>query len=662
MLEFVRRGGWLLVLTLALGVPVVCAEETPTSVVDWLRERGEDASFEARGRLFVDHFPGEHYQGTVEQNMRLLDVLRGARDRLPPRADPAVQTGPGPKPSTGRFTAAGHGWRVTLDRAPQVLRLDVPERVAWANEAGRREEPVLPTLPLPSAGPLFVSAAALGVKAKQFDDGLYAAVELATRSGAGNLLGRGWLLETLRRALVRVKASDRGAAVVCAARDYGQGRHGDPLPDALRAAVVREKAAFVRDPLRSKPLGFYTWSPVLGRIFRQDRMLQTGLTSPDELTSVAAALRADPNALATYRRMLRLAARLTNPLVHPDVLQPPTERAPSRRTPYSILPASRSHEVELAERLWALGVPEGANLFDELIPRVRDGSLSLAPRENSGWYDHQTWALEPLLLPEAQPEAERLAFTQGYKDHLEELFKGLLALTRETHVKQVHMGLCGACAPPPQIHVGPALSVEPLATHYRRRADAYRFVRDVLEEAFGSSTLRTLHRLTRDGPVGVDLDSELDLMTRLFDGAAETALQEIGSSQAGTSAQTEADRAVFRTWRALAATDPDVAQDCRMMVPVFHDLERRKTKVWVFLGWRTAPLGISYDVQPRVVSWERLEGASEQRPEVRFSGQSAEVAYPVVAEVYVSRLLDRSALRAHCDRHKTRSAILAALR
>jgi hypothetical protein len=654
MQGFGRRGVGLLVLALGLlaASPAVRGEEAPTSVVDWLHAAGRDASFEARTRLFEARFPGEAYAGRAEQNVRLLEALRGGNAPDPARG-PAAGT---PAAPPTRHTVSGHGWRVTFDRGTQVLQLDVPERVTWEQRPGRREDPVLPTLPTPATGSLFVSAALLGVKAKQFDDGLYAAVEVASRAGHGGLVGKHPLLEMLRRTLVQ-GAAGRGAAVVCAARDYGSGRHGDPLPDALRAAVQREKAAFERSPLRSKPIGFYTWSDELFRVFRQDRMLQSGLTAREDVEAVAAALRAEPWQEAAYRKHLRLAARLTNPLVGPDVLQPPTARGP-----HHVLPPSRSHETELAKRLWGQSVPEGANLFEELIRRVRDGSLSLAPRADSGWYDHQTWALEPLLSPEAQPEAKRLAFTQGYRDHLEALFKGLLALTRETHVKQLENPMAGACQPPPTIHVGTGLTVEPLATHYRRRADAYRFVREVLEEAFGEGALASMRRLTIDGPVGVDLDTELDLMTRLFDGAAETALIEIGSSDADGTARGAAARAVFATWRALAGSDPDVVRDCRMMVPVFYDLERRKTKVWVFLGWRTLPLTISYVTLPEVVSWERLPGASEERPELGFFGQTQEIAYPVVAEVYVAELLDRRALRALCDRHETRTAILAALR
>jgi hypothetical protein len=49
-------------------------------------------------------------------------------------------------------------------------------------------------------------------------------------------------------------------------------------------------------------------------------------------------------------------------------------------------------------------------------------------------------------------------------------------------------------------------------------------------------------------------------------------------------------------------------------------------------------------------------------PPVEFSGERHEFAVPVMAEVYVSRLLDRDEFRRHCDRHRTRDAILESLR
>ena len=104
-------------------------------------------------------------------------------------------------------------WLIRLDLAGQVLRLEVPESfVGWG---GRRvnSEPLLPTLPTADTGP--VSAAALLLKAKQFDDGLYAAADLAAQRGAGRFAGKAALLRSLAETLAAGlhDAADRKSVV-----------------------------------------------------------------------------------------------------------------------------------------------------------------------------------------------------------------------------------------------------------------------------------------------------------------------------------------------------------------------------------------------------------------------------------------------------------------
>ncbi len=173
-------------------------------------------------------------------------------------------------------------------------------------------------------------------------------------------------------------------------------------------------------------------------------MLQSPM-EPADARSVIEALASSPASLAIYRRMLRCYERLTNAYAYPD-LRPMLEPSPAApgKEPVYFLPPSRAHETDLAKRLWGqTGVPEGANLMDRLIEEVQAGRLSLEPTATSGWYDRQTWSLEPLLRPDATPEAAHLNLGKNYRAYLVELFKGLLALTRETHVKQLDMGARG---------------------------------------------------------------------------------------------------------------------------------------------------------------------------------------------------------------------------
>jgi hypothetical protein len=139
---------------------------------------------------------------------------------------------------------AGPGWHIRLDLAPQVLSLSMFEETILRGG----ERPLVATCPATG----FVSASMLAVKAKLFDDGLYAAAEIAAQSGKATLL----------RALIDVAPRIRAAAWL--------GGLDTPLsPEARRLTN-----AFLADDLASKPLGFYTWSDQLSRIFQQDRLLQ----------------------------------------------------------------------------------------------------------------------------------------------------------------------------------------------------------------------------------------------------------------------------------------------------------------------------------------------------------------------------------------------------
>jgi len=518
-----------------------------------------------------------------------------------------VPTPPAPPGGVTR-NLRGDGWHVRLDLAPQVLSLAIPKETTWRED----EESLAPTCPVSHD---FVSASMLAVKAKLFDDGLYAAAEIAAQPDKAKLL---------------VALVDVAPPIAAAARLGG-------MDVPLSADARRLTDAFLADELASKPLAFYSWSDPLRRIFQQDRLLQWELT-PADAGALIAALDADPTLSVAYANYLDVVSRLTNPFVagKPDLRRPGGAW---------FFPPSRSHESELAARLYGdKPIPDGFSLADEMVRRLRAGSLRLDPTDTSGWYDLQTWALEPLVLLDKMPEGARLTANSRYREQLEELFKAILSLTRETHVKQLEIARIGANGggqPDGEVVVWvvPELTVEPVRTYYQRRAQGYEFVRQVLES---SGRLTTMRRLTPGGPVSRSLDEELADMTALFRGAAAVAGHELGMGLA-----TDAEASGFRRW----AQSPDIAEDVRMMVPVFYDLGRRKTKVWAILGWATRRLVVSFETPPAA---QVLEG----RVTIRLGSIYREIAYPVFAEAYVSRLLDRDEFRAHCDRYKTRDRIL----
>lgn len=553
------------------------------------------------------------------------------------------------------------GYHVQLDLARQVVGIEIPEDQDIGSR-GSNEAPISPTLKGISGK--FISGSVLSQKAKQFDDGLYAAIELAAQNGLGRFRGKGPMLQAIAKALATLESvkPESPPAIVLAA-----GRLGNPkilIPAPAEAAVKATITSFLGDPLRSKPIGFYTWTPALGAIFRQDRMLQSELKGSAEIQTLARLIHANPEARATYEAYLSLTSRMTNPLTTDSLEGRLKQLDQGRISPperkLAFFPASRAHETDLILRLYGnRPIPEGFRLVDEMVKRIQGGTLDLRPSRDSGWYDYQTWALEPLVIPERMPEASHLRTEPSYRKQLLELFKGILALTRETHIKQLSIPAAGAAPPgqePATIHIAPELAAEPLPTYYLRRGESYRFIRSVLEDTFGPETLRQIHRETASGAVATDLATELEQMQGLFLGASATVSQQLGMANEG-------DRASFQRWADSVASDPDLTKDARMMVPVFFDRGRNQTKVWVFLGWSQRPVHLWF-VTPPSVEVTRNGRKVDLKREVKldFEPRYHSLPYPVTAEVYVTRILDRDEFRRHCDRHQTRAMILENLR
>ena len=603
----------------------------------------------------------------------LGDLVRSVLRHAPDSGAPVTP----PSEVPGKRIVEAQGFRIELDLASQMLAVEAPPD-DWP-DARKAGEPVLAATlgQLHLKGP--VSAAVLAQKAKIFDDGLYAAVEVAAQEGAGCHAGKAALLGSLARSLSSAggdMAGDAGAVLLGAAR-LGEVALPD-LPAPVEALVQHATEVFLAKELHSKPIGFYTWSGRLASIFQQDRMLQTPLRSgasqaPRECEEIAAlveALRGDSSARAIYERHLGLVSRLTNPYAAPDLrylLEARDRGAAQEPVPgTAFFPASAAHETEIAKKMFGdVPIPDGFVLANEMIRRIRSGELDLAPRPVSGWYDYQTWALEPLVVPERMAEGARLQLGFQYRILLLELFKGLLTLTRETHVKQLEGALCGMAGgvwKGPPIIIAPELSAEPLATFYLRRALGYGFVRRVLREAFGIEALEHMHRLTAEGPRSESLGEELADIERLFIGAHVTVARQLGMAPdeaAGEFADEYASR--FEAWSRKQGQDPDLGQDVRAMVPVFYDRGRGKTKVWAFLGWSQKLVVVSFARPPQATVVDRRGRPVAKHPAIMWGSLDADLAFPVMAELYVDRILNRAEFRRLCDECRTRKEILRRL-
>ena len=565
------------------------------------------------------------------------------------------------------------GWLVNQSEA--VIRLDVPlikpdrdQHLTWLYPSysaamGADREPLLPSVNL------------IDGKAKQFDDGLYATIDLALFRGvADKLPGH---LDLIERLLAKVEGNRPAAAYLAAGLTLG-GRETKVANDSKRMAYIRE---FLNSPERSKPIGFYTWNENLKRCWAFMRFFQEPLPETDAVVvDLVKVMRADPALAAECQQAARFFAKLTNPLMGltvgdlagDDASIHKSIRADSRPdgvvssdATVSLFPSSTSRETELFNRLFPLGVPDGVDLMKELIRRIRSGEVDLTPRENGGWYDHQVHALETMLLPERGEEHHKLLLTKPYKKRMLEAFQALITKRRETHVRQLAPAKALA-APLPQ-SVSPRLRVEPCPSFYLRTARSYSFLQTFLMASLGEEVLQQLHGLRKEGERPDDLATELSAQRDLFYGLYLVSCDDIGHQptlRADEVAEPDRcyDAALAWLKRVSDRKDPDLLEDTRVAVPIYVDSFRNTTRLWVTLGIRLTRLETSYVRPPRIKpandtgAWKIVDAQMLKNSNYLIAvDEFAEVEIPTLAPP------NRDELRKLCDAQLTKEKIIAAL-
>jgi hypothetical protein len=515
-------------------------------------------------------------------------------------------------PSLGDRRALGE-WAVNASEAP--VRLDI-DTVLPTDEAALAD--LHPSYAqAASAAREFIGQMAHGTtllpsvnlidgKAKQFDDGLYAALDQAYYSGLDQALQSH--VQLVRRLFDAVGPASPAAPYLAAGLEMA-GQKVD-LPDAdARAAKDRWLLEFAGDPSRSKPIGFYAWNSTLADCWKflnffQKEFDRTEMAVP---LAISHALAADAALRADYRKALDFYAHLTDP--HPcfsfDDFGPESQAGvfnPARTTvrhrdTFALFPPSRSRDTELFRKLFPLGLPPDTDMMRELIARVRSGEVDLRPRENSGWYDYQAYALEAFVLPERADGANKLVLTHSYKERSLEAFRALLTRQRETHERQLDGEIAMSARMRPPESVSPRLRVEPCPGYYLRSARAYNFLADYLDAVIGEPGLRSLHGLTEAGPRPLDLYTELHFMRDLFYGLYAITAEDIGLKPELTPEElnrSEACYAIAAVWLPKALDDADLSADTRVATPVYFDRLLHRTRLWVTLGVRTAKLDADY--------------------------------------------------------------------
>jgi len=575
-----------------------------------------------------------------------------------------------------------------LNASAATMRLDILDL------QGERETPLQKLYPSYAAAAkelralgyrLLPSLNQLDGKAKQFDDGLYA--ELDAGLTAGKMKTHAETAGVVRVLMGKLDPQSAAYAWLWGALKVGALLPADGLRDQP-AGAQEFIAAFERDPVMSEPIGFYTWSEELKRTFRFLRYLMHGWEErrgvPDQ---VAGVLAADPELLKQYARILGFYAHLTNPLAQLSLL-PLTDRAnagkslgqlwkeagleqghsPAWRATAHFLPWSGSKETRLFERLFgAAGLPPEADLMLELVKAIRSGRVDLKPGAQSGWYDFQVYALETFLLPDRGAESSKLALTKKYKERMLQAFAALITKRRETHSRSLEVPKCAAEAP--SVRLAPRLRVEPNPTFFLRSARAYAFLEDFLTATLPAETLKELRGRTQEGQRARPLAEELAWMRSFFYGLHLISCEDIGMRPQFLKEEAVDAAACMKLageWLAQCESDPDLAADTRVCVPIFADYLNGKTRLWATLGVRGAKLEARYCAGPswRPAKAEALARKWEEVPPWQLDAANYVVLVDEFTEIELKglRVLNREQLREVCDREKSKEAILKALK
>ncbi len=587
---------------------------------------------------------------------------------------------------------------------------------------------------------------------KYTDDRLYAGLELV--NDHEDAVYPGGKQAYLRVLLAAVEAQpaeaarDEACAFLAAALKLG----GDPatVEPAVQAVVDQELQSFEAQPQYSKPVGFYTESEELKRIFRRDRLLQQpfgstpyagGCYAKRELAAIiviARAVKASPALLDAYTKYLRLMEVMTNPVSNMNLLDllpyeslwddpaalwealeqsPAMERCTKRGNidPASVgvafWPFSTAKENRLFARLYSMWetLPPTSTM-DDFIKAIRAGEVSLAPEADSGWYDYQLYALEPLLLPERALETDKLLLHVKYKGRLANVFKSLATQRRETHIKQLQTGAGLTCAPVPvEMPDKLQLSLEPAATNYLRTARGYTFLADALAKIYGPEQYAQLvladqrnlaealdhSRRTFYGFYLLACDDmKLPLALEPADLAAlavadpdvlpavdEDVLNQHPILRTGGLTPAQQQAALYalneaKTFIEGYAQQPCAQYDARVIVPVLSDMERKEWRYWVVVGvqyqrvrcwFAQEPLAVAQQAGANGVKLSFAEANTHFTSGEAYEYSLAQNEYLIPSYVFTEITLGaepptREELRAICDKCDTLEEITKALK
>jgi len=557
---------------------------------------------------------------------------------------------------------------VELNRSSAVVSLDLPE--IESNEKPITEQRFTSyraAMDYLNANSLswIPSVQMVDQKVKSFSDEALAAIELYTQRDAERLGGgRALFLEKLLANLMAREANDAGAYVATALMLSGM----EPaLPPEIAAKAKELQVRFLADTFASKPSGYYAENDALGRIFQQNRFCQQRLgdlfdpvTAERIASDISNVLRENESLAASYTAILALQSRTTNPIE--DSFTSFLDLASGTSNSVALFPPSGSVENTLYLAIYDFDSLPDESIMNRLIRAIRDGNVDLAPHESSGWYSHQVYALETLLVPERAQEGNRLLLSNAYKERLLEAFQTMLTKQRELHLGFLFQP--DSAVFEQRVTVTPYISVDPTATVYLRTARALRFLQTAVTGILGETAWDAI-RLDNGDRLADTLPAHVSLLYGLY----LTVCDDLGMKpqfmpEELTPAAIDDAKSAAKAWLDTCQSDAIYSADVRYIVPVITDMAHSGVRYWMTTGIRLLKVKAEYARPPRF----RVDGkliSADQNPNYEGIHLAPREFYLPVEEFAEatgpSTPWTREEFRALCDAAGSREAIIHAV-
>lgn len=545
------------------------------------------------------------------------------------------------------------GWQVNSSGV--ILSLDCPDMLREGDKlysnflaATKDSSDILPSINM------------LDASTKPFDDGLYAAIDVALFHG--KLAGKPSIFKLTNSIFQNIPEGSPARPFLAAALELTE---DSDLRPKLTKNDETKKGLYLSDfqsnDRNSKPMSFYTWNDDLKRIWRFSNFLQQPLpTSGPIATDIRKALDSDTKLRDDYLFVQQFYGQLTNPHSRPDIFRATDKENNSKSPMCSFFPPSTSRELELYRKSFPLGAPANSNLIALLIKSIRSGEVNLQPKKGSGWYDYQVHALEALLLPSKTEGYNKLKLSKRYKLRLMEAFKSIIAKKRELHLRNAGQETTSAPKRLRPEFISPRLRLEPNPTFYLRTARAYSFLHTFLISMADQTAFDQLHALSEDGPRKKKLLAELKEMRKRFYGLYIVCCDDIGiRPKLDDQENVDQDECyeMASSYLKNILSDPSLAKDVRFSIPIYQGKRRKQSKFWSVIGVRKVRLRTSFAKGPKI-----RENDSSDWTHVRATGKDYYLLVDQFAEYSSSKTMNRKQFQSFCDQHDSQSDILNALK